>query len=737
MPDARIPGLYRQGIAARIRELESRGWLSAEDARRLGNGHHLLSVAAADTMIENVIATFALPLAIAPNFIVNGVERLVPLVVEEPSIVAALSGAARMARCTGGFTAAAETAMLTGQIHVSAMTDADKAKAALEGAAAHLLDAANAVHPRMLERGGGAREIEIRKLCMDDGSDLLVVHLHVDSCDAMGANLVNTMCEALAPQVAEIAGGRIALRILSNLTDRSLVTAGVRLPLKVLADDPGEAAVIRDGIILADRIAHADPYRAATHNKGIMNGIDPLVIATGNDWRAIEAGAHAFACRDGQYRSLTCWKSAENGDLVGEITVPLKPGVVGGTIAANPATRVCLRMTGISSARELAELMAAVGLAQNFAALRALAGTGIQAGHMRLHARSVAASAGASPDMLDDVVAELLEDGDVKEWKAREIVQARNSVREAGEPGAGKVILLGEHAVVYGRHALAIPIPNAVSAVALADSSEQITIPEWNIRESVAADARNGLAHAVRLIATELGVPDARVSIQLHTRLPRAMGLGSSAAMAVAITRAVARACSVDIADDEVNRIAFECEKLAHGTPSGVDNTLACFAEPMLFRRTDQLLAQPLELEHAPPLVIAYGDQAGQTIEQVAAVRARREQQEAFYESLFDEIDALSVAGSEALLASNYAELGGLMNMCHGLLNALQVSTPQLETMVALARHSGAIGAKLTGAGGGGSIVALCPGKQEAVSRAMHEAGFRTLALQTKTRKKH
>ena len=273
MPDSRISGLYRKDIAARIRELEERGWLSAEDAMRLGNGHHLLSIAVADTMIENVIATFSLPLAIAPNFIVNGVERLVPLVVEEPSIVAALSGAARLARNTGGFTASSEAAMLTGQIHVTGMADIDTASAAIEGAADRLLKAANAVHPRMLERGGGAREIEIRKLSLDDGSDLLVVHLQVDSCDAMGANLVNTMCEALAPLVAEISGGRVALRILSNLTDRSIVTASVRLPLEVLADDPDKATAIRDGIILADRIAHADPYRAATHNKGIMNGI--------------------------------------------------------------------------------------------------------------------------------------------------------------------------------------------------------------------------------------------------------------------------------------------------------------------------------------------------------------------------------------------------------------------------------------------------------------------------------
>ena len=683
MSKSRIPGLYRLGVGERIDELQRLGWLADSDAIALRQGRCVLSPAAADKMIENVIATFGLPLAIAPNFLVNGRDYVVPLVVEEPSIVAALSSAARLAHSSGGFEVECEEALLTGQVHLADLPDLQAGKAAIMSSKNKLLASANEVHPRLVARGGGVRDLEVQELELLDGMQTLVVHLLVDTCDAMGANLVNTICEAVAPELAALSGGTVAMSILSNLADRSLVTARVRYPLAELAQSQEQAVVVRDAIVRADQIAHADPDRAATHNKGIMNGIDSLALATGNDWRAIEAGAHAYAARDGQYRSLTHWYTHESGDLCGEICLPLKVGIVGGTIAANPAAALGLRITAVESAVELAGLMAAVGLAQNFAAVRALVTTGIQEGHMRLHARSAAAS--------EDVV-------------------------DAGTAtAAGKVILLGEHAVVYGKHALALPIRDAVSARVTRD----------NPQSSIPAGFDAGIA----LIARELGVETEGVGIALQSKIPRAMGLGSSAAIAVAIIRGFNVAFDLGIDDERVNAIAYECEKFAHGTPSGVDNTLATYAQPMLFRRGDDLEFSPIELAEAAPIVVAFSSTTGMTIEQVAGVRARREKNAVHYDAIFEEIDAISLAGAEALVSADYAQLGSLMNFCHGLLNAIEVSTPELEQMVSIARASGAAGAKLTGAGGGGSIVAICPGTQHAVEAALAAAGFETMTL--------
>jgi len=397
-------------------------------------------------MIENVIGVFGLPLAIAPNFIVNGHDRIVPMVVEEASIVAATSHAAGMARATGGFSSSCTESLLVGQVHVCEIDDVDASLARIEANKGKLLALCNAVHPRLTERGGGVREIELRHLELPSGSDTIVAHLLVDTRDAMGANLVNTICEAVAPEFGRLCGGNVALRILSNLADRSLVTARVKYALSDLRSADFDEQTVRDRIVLASDIASVDPHRAATHNKGIMNGVDALAIATGNDWRAIEAGAHAYAASTGTYRPLATWSADENGDLIGEIVVPLKVGIVGGGLDANGAAALGLRISGVASATELAELMAAVGLAQNFAALRALATSGIQDGHMKLHARSVAASANVPDELFDDVVEELIADGDIKVWKAAEIVagkQRRTADAHPAGTAAGKVILLG------------------------------------------------------------------------------------------------------------------------------------------------------------------------------------------------------------------------------------------------------------------------------------------------------
>jgi len=730
--DSRISGLYKLSVPKRIEALQRGGWLSAEDAARLRDGRQVLSSVAADKIIENVVGVFGLPFAIAPNFQVNGRDSIVPLVVEEPSIVAALSGAARLARKRGGFKASCEESLLAGQVHICNIADVDEALLALRSEKPALLDAANAIHPRLLARGGGARDIEFRHLEFPDGRSFIAVHLLVDTVDAMGANLVNTICESVAPKIAELSGGDVALRILSNLADRSVVTAEVRFAAGDLASGGYDGATVRDAIVVASDIAMSDTHRAATHNKGVMNGVDALAIATGNDWRAIEAGAHAFAATSGDYRPLTQWKVDSGGDLIGKIEIPLKVGTVGGTLEANPAAALGLAVTGARSALELAELMAAVGLAQNFAALRALASSGIQQGHMRLHARSVAAAIGTPEGHFAELVDRLVASGEIKSWKAEEILgeleSSQDDVTEPTAQAAGKVILLGEHAAVYGRHALALPIPGAVRASAEAsDKTTSLAIPSWGVERKI--DGSDGIDTAVALILSELGIGSRHFSIRVDTSLPRAMGLGSSAAIAVAITRALGAAAGVELTNARINEIAFACEKLAHGTPSGVDNTISTYAEPVLFRNDGELGIEVIELSAPPPVVIASGQQVGLTSEQVAGVRDRHQEAPARYDALFDEIDQLSLSGASMLRDSDYRGLGMLMNICHGLLNALQVSTPELEHMVTLARQSGAAGAKLTGGGGGGSIVAMCPGCVEDVQQALSQAGYRTLVL--------
>lgn len=717
MTSSRIPGFYRLSVAERIDELLRLGWLDAPDAAALHAGSHVLKPHAADRIIENVIGSFGLPFAIAPNFLVNGREYIVPLVVEEPSIVAALSGAAQLARSTGGFTAECDESLLIGQVHLCDLEDTASASAGILAAKETLLALANEVHPRLSQRGGGVRDIEVRELLLADDASSLAIHVLVDTCDAMGANLVNQICESLAPALVEICGGSAAMSILSNLADRSIVTARVEYGLGELAPSEAEATVIRDAIVRADRIAHADPYRAATHNKGIMNGIDALAIATGNDWRAIEAGAHAFAAKHGQYRPLSQWSVGAAGELLGEIRLPLKPGVVGGTLEANAAAAIGLKLCNVESARELAMLMASVGLAQNFAAIRALATSGIQKGHMRLHARSVAAAAGVPDTLFDEVVTELVATGEIKDWKARELLAAKtaSSAIDGSAGAAGKVILLGEHAVVYGKHAVALPIPDAVAA--------HVT------GHPVAGPWSEHVGRATAVIGKELGVDVAGLGIELHSRLPAAMGLGSSAAIAVAMVRALATHFNQELDATRVNAIAFECEKLAHGTPSGLDNSVATFATPMLFRNGESPEVSPIELAELPPVVIACSGTRGMTADQVAGVRQRRERSPERYDAIFGEIDALSLQGASYLEAADYARLGALMNICHGLLNAIEVSTPELESMVAIARAAGACGAKLTGAGGGGSIVALCPGAEDSVESALQSMGYFTVRL--------
>ncbi len=737
--DSAIAGFYRLTVTQRIDRLVEQGVLGDEDADRLRRGEFVLSGNTADRMIENVIGVFGMPLAIAPNFRINGRDCLIPMVVEEPSIVAGLSGAAKLARPAGGFDVQIPESLLIGQMQLIDVDDPDQTILALHQRKAELMRMANVMQPNLLARGGGVRDIEYFKYRLPDGRWTVVLHLLVDACDAMGANLVNTICEGIAPRVEVLTGAQVAMKILSNLADRSIAIARVRFPLASLGDGTFPAEFVRDRIILATAFANTDPYRATTHNKGIMNGVDAVAIATGNDWRAIEAGAHAYAVRNGKYRSLSEWQLAENGDLLGELKIPLKVGVVGGALQTNPAVGLALKIAGVERAPDLAGMMAAVGLAQNFAALRALVTHGIQKGHMSLHARSVAAGAGADTGIFEQVVEGLIASGEIKSWKADQLIaeihavagrttgtKAENQDEPAGR-ACGKVILLGEHAAVYDKHVLAVPLPEAIEArVRPADGRSRLRIPAWGVDEPVVPGRRGSSAAVatVALIMRELHVAERHYDIEVDARIPAAMGLGASAAIAVAIIRAFDLQLGFRLDNRTIDTLAFECEKLAHGTPSGIDNNLATYGEPVLYTRSTASRTKPIQLSEVPPLVVASSGKRGVTKDMVAGVAKRYASNQTLYDTIFNEIDELSVAGSVALRAADYESLGSMMNVCHGFLNAIEVSTPELENMVHIARLNGALGAKLTGAGGGGSIVALCPGRSHDVAAALKKAGY-------------
>jgi hydroxymethylglutaryl-CoA reductase len=426
---SRLPGFYRLSIEERraLVAMRSDVPVAELDAALEGGG---LDASRADKLVENVLGTYALPFGVALNVKVNGKDHLVPMVVEEPSVIAAASNAARMVRVSGGFTADVSEALMTGQVQLVDVSSPSRAVARLVHETPRLLELARQAVPNLVARGGGPRELEVRDL----GAGCLVVHVYVDCKDAMGANLVNAIAEAIGPEAAELSGGTLGLRILSNLCDRRRVRVRCRVHPRDLglvgrvAERPSEpprtsssqldvdafvdGALVADRIVLASRFAELDPYRAATHNKGLMNGVDAVVLASGNDFRAVEAGAHAYAARSGRYAPLAVWRR-DGEDLVGELEMPLALGTVGGTLRVHPVAQLALRVARIESAAELSMVAASVGMASNLAALRALATEGIQRGHMSLHARSVAVAAGAHGAEVEAVARAIVEEGRV------------------------------------------------------------------------------------------------------------------------------------------------------------------------------------------------------------------------------------------------------------------------------------------------------------------------------------
>ncbi len=419
---SQLSGFYKRTPAEREAIIAEWANLTTEERAALENG---LSAAQGDAMIENVIGLYNLPLGIATNFQINGDDVLVPMVVEEPSIVAGVSFAAKLARAGGGFMTAGSEPVMIGQVQVLDVPNLSRAVDAITAAETELLAAANRHHPTIQKLGGGAKGVETRVLENTPIGAMLIVHILYDCRDAMGANAVNTAAESIAPLIEKLTGGRVNLRILSNLTDRRTATAECRIPAEKLTRNGTDGANVARAIVEAWAFAAADPYRAATHNKGVMNGIDAVAIATGNDWRAIEAGAHAFAVRDGQYTSMTDWWQGASGDLHGRLHIPLSVGTVGGATKVHPTARVAMKILGNPNARRLSEIMAAVGLAQNFAAIRALATEGIQHGHMRLHARQIALAAGAAPEQAQSVADRMVAEGNIREERAREIINAK------------------------------------------------------------------------------------------------------------------------------------------------------------------------------------------------------------------------------------------------------------------------------------------------------------------------
>ncbi len=413
---SRIEGFYRLSMAERLRIVKEFGGLTDEEALAL-TGFGGLDPSVPDKMIENAIGSFQLPLGIAVNFLINGKDYLIPMAIEEPSVVAAASNAAKMARNKGGFFTSSTTPIMIGQVQLTGIKDPSRVKHIILEKKQEVLELANRQDPMLVKLGGGAKDLEVRVINTLRGPNV-IVHLLVDVRDAMGANAVNTMAEAVAPLLESISGGRVHLRILSNLASHRLARARAIWTKEAIG---GEDVV--DGVVEAYVFAEADPYRCATHNKGIMNGIDAVILATGNDTRAIEAGAHSYAARAGGYKPLTTFEKTPEGDLVGTIELPMAVGLVGGATKVHPTARACIKLLGVKNAQELGEIVAAVGLAQNFAALRALATVGIQKGHMTLHAKNIVTSVGCPPELVDEVCRIIVSEKKIRMDRAQEVIE--------------------------------------------------------------------------------------------------------------------------------------------------------------------------------------------------------------------------------------------------------------------------------------------------------------------------
>jgi hydroxymethylglutaryl-CoA reductase len=718
---SRIPGFYRLSVEQRLAFLARAFNLTDEQVAQLREGN-ALRVEHAVNMVENTVGVFGLPLGLGLNFLVDGREHLVPMAIEEASIIAAASKGALLIRRAGGFKTIVDDPVMIGQIQVLDLDDPKEAAKRLLDRKQEVLDRANSADLKMVARGGGASDIETRVL--DGGKDIgsmLVVHLLFNVCEAMGANAVNSACEAAGPAIAEITGGRVNLRILSNLADHRLARAEFRVPFDFLSSDQFDAITVARRLVEASRFAQVDPYRAATHNKGVFNGICAAALALGQDWRALEAGGHAYAARDGQYRGLTTYE-IENEILTGKIELPLQVGWVGGAVDSHPGVQTLRAISGVENSRQLAGLLASVGLAQNFAACLALGTDGIQKGHMALHARSVAVSVGVPTEDVEQVAIEMINRGEVRVSVAEEIHRRMQrvpgrAVTEHELPveafARGKVILFGEHASVYNYPGIISTIDLGLTVKIKSDpNGPRFLHPHFKQAFPVPkSDKDVRLFSRAADCALELyGLQKEPIAIEVESKLVPGMGLGSSASFSVALCSALRKYKGMNHTSQWDSRLfedAQQLESVFHGNPSGMDAATVLSGGVLWFRKGPPKEILPIRIPKPITGLVCIVEPGARTIELVNLVQKNRRRDPDRIDAIFAEIGNLTVDAGIALGTGDAHAAGKLMIKNHELLAKIGVSTPALDNAVSLLLDHGVLGAKLTGAGGGGAVVAL------------------------------
>ncbi len=717
---SRIPGFYRLSVEQRLAFLARAFNLTEDHIAQLRDGS-ALRVEHAVNMVENTVGVFGLPLGLGLNFVVDSREYLVPMAIEEASIIAAVSKGALLIREGGGFSSTVDDPIMIGQVQVLDLKDPEKAAAILSDHKDEILDTANSADPKMKTRGGGVLNIETRILDGGDIGRMLIVHLLCDVCEAMGANAVNTVCEAVGPVIEKLTCGRVNLRILSNFADRRIARARFSLPVKHLSTVAGHGHEIAMRVVEASRFAEVDPYRAATHNKGIFNGIGAAALALGQDWRAIEAGGHAYAARDGQYRGLATYK-IQGENLVGEIELPLQVGWVGGAVNSHPGVRILRTISGIQNSRELSGLLAAVGLAQNFAACLALCTDGIQKGHMALHARSVAVSVGVSSEDVEKVALEMIRRGDVKVSAAEEIFKkmCRQPAVEKPEHdlpvesfAKGKVVLFGEHATVYGYPGIITTMDLGLTVRIKSDPhGPRFLNPQFKQAFPVPtsdSDVRL-FSRAADAALEHFGLQSEPIAIEVESNLVPGMGLGSSASFSVALCEALRKYKGNNVESHWNSRMFEDAQRLEsvfHGNPSGMDAATVLSGGVIWFRKGPPKEILPIRVPKPMTGLVCIVEPGARTIELVEKVKRYRQRDPETVDAIFDKIGNITVDAGIALGTGDAKECGKLMEANHTLLAKLGVSTRALDKAVDLLLDNGALGAKLTGAGGGGAVVAI------------------------------
>jgi len=717
---SRVPGFYRLPVEQRLAFLARSFNLSEKEISELRNGDSL-RIEHAVNLVENAVGVFGVPLGLGLNFFIDGHEHIIPLAIEEASIIAAASRAALMIRAGGGFSTEVDEPIAIGQVQVLDLDDPKRAAGAIDRNKQRIIDAANISQPRMVARGGGMRNLEPRIIDGGDVGKMLVIHLHIDVREAMGANAVSAVCETVAPLIQEITGGRVNLRILSNLADRRLARARFAIPFEHLATGAYTGERVARFMVEADRLAHVDPYRAATHNKGIFNGICAAALALGQDWRAIEAGGHAYAARDGQYRGLTAY-AVENKCLVGSIELPLQVGWVGGAIKSHPGVRTMQKISGITSSKQLAGVLAAVGLGQNFAALHALCTDGIQKGHMALHARSVALSVGVPSDEVEMVAGEMIRRGEIKVAAAETIYNemhnaARPRLQDESLPvevfAPGKVVLFGEHATVYNYPGITCALDIGMKIRIKRDpDGPRFLKPHYKQVfpvEGTDIEVRR-FSRAVELALSIYGLQKEPIAIEVESDLVPGMGLGSSAAFSTSLCRALSKYKGEDTSgffDPELFKKVQQLEAIFHGHPSGMDAATVLSGGVLWFRKGPPREILPIRMAHYMTGLICLVEPGASTIELVQKVKDRRRRDPETIDGILKQIGELTVDAGIALGTGDSVELGRLMFKNHELLARLGVSTPALDQAIEILLDHNVLGAKLTGSGGGGAVIAL------------------------------